>query len=80
MANWLFIVISDDLPIVLRLCSSWEEARTLGNEFLADHDIPGKFLAEPPDEGDEGISVDSARFTGSAGIYNLDEQEPKDGD
>lgn len=80
MTNWLFIVISDDLPVVLRLCGSWEEARTLGNEFLADHNIPGKFLAEPPDDGDEGMSVDSARFDGSVGIYNLDAQESEDGE
>jgi len=71
MAGWLLLAIEDDLPTVISIYEVWEDARDAGNDFLAENEIPGKFVGDEPPDEDEVLECDSAAFTGSIGLYDM---------
>lgn len=78
MAGWLLLVIEDDLPTILHVYATWEAARDSGNEFLQENDIPGKFVGDEAPDREEALVCDSARFTGTVGIYDLEMPDDSD--
>jgi len=71
MAGWLLLAIEGDLPIVMSVYEIWDDARDAGNEFLEENEIPGKFVGDEPPDDDELLECDTATFTGSIGLYDL---------
>ena len=76
MGVWVLLAIVEDIPVLLNFYDTWEQAQRAGNEFLRDHNIPAKFLAEAPDDEDEILECDSAAFTGTIGIYDMTGKPP----
>lgn len=68
---WLMMAISDNVPVYMSGNPSWIAARDDGNKFLQENDIPGKFVGDEPPDEDEILECDSARFTGTVGVYDM---------
>lgn len=77
MRGWIFLVISEDLPLIMEYFPTWNAARDRANEFSEIHNLDVKFFEPPDDDEEQTLHCDTAAFCGSIGVYRIPFLEDK---